>query len=125
MDRLGAEFLLLSDPMISAPLGGAPNRATQVTDLRRSVFFRPDKAGKEIIPCRRSISAILLVAISGIQADVVGLLHPEPAIPFAPSLFPQVPYLRVKNWPIVDSKIEVEWSITGADHVTSWRTTIC
>lgn len=78
MDRLGAEFLLLSDPMISAPFGGAPNRATQVTDLRRSVFFRPDKAGREIIPCRQSISAILLVAISGIQTDVVGILHPQP-----------------------------------------------
>jgi hypothetical protein len=69
--------------------------------------------------------AILLVAISGIQADLVGLLHPEPGIPFAPSLFPQVPYLRVKNWPIVDGRIEIEWSITEADHATFWHTRIC
>lgn len=109
MDQLGAESLLVSDPMISSRLGDLSGRSVQVTDLRRSVFFKPGKSGREIVPCRRSISAILLVMISGAQTDVVGILHPDPMFPFVPSLFPNIPYLRVKDWPIVDGRINVEW----------------
>ncbi len=124
MDRLAAEFLLISDPVLKVRLGDISDRGSQVTDLRRSVFFKPGKSGREIIPCRRSISAILLVAISGFQADVVGILHPEPSVAFTPALLPQVPYLRVKNWPISDGRIEVEWSINDPDHATFWHTRI-
>jgi len=125
MDRLAAEFFLISDPVLKVRLGDISDRGSQVTDLRRSVFFKPGKSGREIIPCRQSISAILLVAISGIQADVVGILHPEPSVAFAPALLPQVPYLRVKNWPISDGRIEVEWSTSDPDQATFWHTRIC
>jgi len=118
MDRLAAENLLVSDYMISVPFREPSKPAIQVTDLRRSVFFHWDKFTGKIVPCRQSISALLLVAISGIQADVVGILHPEPSIAFAPALFPQVPYLKVKNWPVVDERIELEWSIGGDGSAT-------
>lgn len=124
MDRLGAEFLLISDPTIKVRLGDVSGRGSQVTSLRRSVFFKPGKSGTEIIPCRQSISAILLVAVSGIQADVVGILHPQPNIGFDQSLLPEVPYLRVKDWPIVDGKIEIEWSFSSPDTATFWHTRI-
>lgn len=118
MDRLAAENLLVSDYMISVPFGEPSKPAIQVTDLRRSVFLRWDKFTGKIAPCRQSISALLLVAISGIQADVVGILHPEPSVAFAPALFPQIPWLRVRNWPVVDGRIELEWSIGGEEHAT-------
>ena len=125
MDRLGAEFLLLSDPLIRVPHGSVSDRATQVTNLQRSVFFRPSKSGQEIIPCRRSISVILLVAISGAQSDVVGVLHPDPAVLFPQHLLPQIPCLQVRHWPIVDGRIETAWSVDKPDHATFWHARIC
>jgi hypothetical protein len=114
MGRLAAQNLLLSDPRISYRFGDPPDHITQVTDLRRAVFFRGDKSGSRIIPYRQSISAILLVAIFGNQASVVGILHPKPTIVFDPGLFPHIPYLRVKDWPILDGRIFVEW--LASDH---------
>jgi hypothetical protein len=123
--RLAAERLLVSDPVIRHTLGEPADRAAQFTDLRRSAFLRPGKSGREIICYRRSISAILLVAISGARSDMVGILHPEPAVPFSPSVFPLVPYLRLKNWPILDGRIATEW--VGGDEnqeATFWHTKI-
>lgn len=108
MDRLPAENLLLSDPMIS-PIGDTSGRTAMTTDLSRAVFFRLDKSRSRIVPRRQSISAILLVSISHIQAEIVGILHPAPAVRFDPALFRKVPYLRVKNWPIIDRRIQTEW----------------
>lgn len=91
MGRLAAVNLLVSDAVISRRFGVTSGGSTQVTDLRRAVFFRPGKIGREITPCRQSISAILLVAVSGCQADVVGILHPEPSVVFSPGLLPECP----------------------------------
>ncbi|MGA2965272.1 MAG: hypothetical protein ABSD64_03600 [Terriglobales bacterium] len=124
MDRLPAENLLVSDPMISHRLGDFNGYGTITTDLRRAVFFRLDRSGRQIVPRRQSISAILLVAISGRQADVVGVLHPQPAIVFDPNLFPQVPYLRLSHWPIVDGKLSTEWSIGGDQSAAFYHTRI-
>jgi hypothetical protein len=109
MDRLPAQNLLLSDPMISVPIGDLNGRETMTTDLRRAVFFRLDKSGTRIVPRRQSISAILLVSISHSQAEMVGILHPEPAVGFDPALLPRVPFLRLKNWPIINARIQTEW----------------
>ena len=108
INRLAAEHLFVSDPMVRHQLG-ALGRGELVTDLRRSAFLRPNTAGKGIVSYRRSISAVLLVAISGAQSDVVGILHPDPAEPFNPALFPHLPYLSLKNWPITDGMIEIGW----------------
>ena len=124
MDRLPAENLLLSDPMIFHRLGDTTGYGSMRTDLRKAVFFRLDKSGARIVPRRQSISAILLVAISGRQADIVGLLHPCPAVAFDASLFPQVPYLRLKQWPILDGKVQIEWSIGGDSSATFYHTRI-
>jgi hypothetical protein len=112
MDAHAAENLLLSDTMISYRIGNFSDPGRQITDLRRSVFFRTDRSGTRIVPCRRSISAILLVSISWGQADVVGILHPEPEIVFKPGLLSQVPYLRLTSWP-VGSEIKTEWHSNG------------
>jgi hypothetical protein len=124
MDQLAAQNLLVSDPVISHRLLDLSGLYTQKTDLRRAVFFRPDKSRTKIVPHRQSISAILLVAISGAQSDIVGILHPEPAVVFDPSLFPRVPYIRVRNWPIVDGRIEVEWLTQSAEQGRFYHTKI-
>ena len=109
MDALPAQNLLISDPMISYRIGDPTGRATQVTDLQRSAFLRTDKSRTKIVPCRQSISAILLVAMCWNQAHIVGILHPEPVVAFDPELLRQVPYVRLKNWPITNGSLEPEW----------------
>jgi hypothetical protein len=124
MSRLAAQNLLTSDPMISYRLGDPSDHGTMTTDLRRAVFFRLDKTGRQIVPRRQSISAILLVAISYTQAEVVGILHPKPSVAFKPYLFPKVPFLRMKNWPIVDGKIQPEWLPPAGDAATFYHSRI-
>jgi len=46
-----------------------------------SVFMKPSPDGMTILPARKSISAILLVAAHGTESVVYGILHPEPRTP--------------------------------------------
>ena len=104
----GANFLL-SDPTISIPIQDqVPKSPTIIRNLRNSVFFRFEPSGK-VVPCRQSISAIMLVAILVHQSQVVGILHPEPSFSFDIRNFPTVPFLRVSNWPITTSTLAAEW----------------
>jgi hypothetical protein len=123
MDRTAAENLLVADYTAPVPLIHLSDLETTVTGPRQSAFFRVGKSGG-IIPRLQSISAVLLVAIFRTQVDVVGVLHPEPSISFAPALFPQVPYLRFKHWPISEGKLSMEWSIAGEAPTTFHHTRI-
>ena len=115
--QAGAELLLTSEPEIVEEAIDGPGYTgnkkdiDSVTDLQHSVFFRLRNGILE--SCRRSISAILLFSISPdkTSSNVVGLLHPDPAHKFTTWPFPSVPFLRVKNWPLVNNKIEKEWAI--------------
>ncbi len=62
MGRYAARNLLLSDQMISYRIGDMSDPGSEITDLRKSAFLRIDESSK-VIPCRQSISAILLIAI--------------------------------------------------------------
>jgi hypothetical protein len=106
MDCHAVESLLVSDPVPSTRLD---NPAMLATDLRNSVFIKPDAAGR-IVPCLPHISAIWLLGIFGDQSRLVGALHPAPEIPFEPSLFPQIPYGRLRKWPAQDGRLGVEWT---------------
>jgi hypothetical protein len=118
LDRMAAEYLMTSAPQINVPLDGRPHYMT--TDLRNAVFCNMsllDASGNPIIsPRRRSISAILLIAIHSRESRVVGLLHPEPASPFDPHWLPRVPYLRFQHWPITGNKAPTEWILGEPDH---------
>jgi hypothetical protein len=106
MDCHAAESLLVSDPIPSIRL---ENAGMTATDLKNSVFTKPGDAGR-IVPCLPHVSAVWLVGIFGDQSRLVGVLHPEPEIPFEPNLFPRVPYVRLRNWPILDGRMGVEWT---------------
>ncbi len=92
-----------------------PNR---YVDLANSVFMKPGKDGRTIEAARKSISAILLVAVHGDKSIVHGILHPEPAKPLPIEFFPKVPFLRIAKWPIPDGKIFTEWVIADPDGLT-------
>jgi hypothetical protein len=78
---------------------------TQVkTELREAPFFRIKNGNVE--SCRRSVSALLLVHLGPDACHVVGLLHPDAAIPFPIENLPTVAFGQVK-WPT--NVLKVEW----------------
>ena len=108
----GAETLLTSDTKIEVPIGKPIENLDLVTDLKNSVFFRHKNGALE--SCRRSMSTILLFSIFADKTLVVGILHPDPEYTFPIRLFPSVPFLRMKEWPPVNNRIETEWVIHKA-----------
>ncbi len=113
LGREGAVHLLVSDPRLSVPIG-RPGPATMVTGLENSAFFRPAENGK-IVPCRRSVSAVLLVSTWSNPIEIVGILHPDPTISLDVRSFPDTPFLRVANWPILDGIIRTAWNFEEPD----------
>ena len=116
LGKPGAEFLLTGDQKIVEQVDkpGTPSKlgnVHSVTDLENAVFFRL-KNGK-LESCRRSISAILLFSVSPDKtfSEVVGLLHPDPIYKFPICAFPSVPFLKLKQWPLKNNRIEQEWVI--------------
>lgn len=75
-------------------------------DPAKAPFFRKTAAGFETV--RKSVSAILLIAIWDDQLDAIGLLHPEPARPFEISGFYDVPFFRL-IWPPAGEEVKGEW----------------
>ena len=118
LDRLAARNLLISDPAIRVRLGDFSGSGKSVTDLKHSVFLRFDESTSRVTSRRRSISAILLVSISGRQSDVVGILHPDPFIPFSPLFLPTVPFIRITNWPITGDQLGFEWVGNQSERAT-------
>lgn len=120
---LAAEWLMVSEPKIEVPLAErgelAPSRS--VTDLKNAAFFRQE--GDRIIPVRRSISGILLIALWGDQMEAVGLLHPDPAVPLDYTIFGDVPFLRVE-WPILGGRIRAEWIVGHPNPSRSYHSTV-
>jgi len=110
MGKEAAEWLMTSDTKISVSIGKPNAEPKLITGLEKSVFFRFDSKGK-IEPCRQSISAILLVILDANSCLIKGLLHPAPAIPFDISLFPDIHFLKVANWPCSEGQIITEWII--------------
>ena len=113
LGTIAAEWLMTSEPKIAV---GATT--VSVTDLRKAAFFRVQDG--VIVPLNQSISAILLIAISNTCLDVVGLLHPAPAIPFEYRALKSVPFLRAQ-WPIQNNMIETEWVIGHPKPHSRWH----
>jgi hypothetical protein len=107
-----AEWALTSEPRIVAGIG-SPGPGRQCTDLRSSVFLRIADDGRTVLPCRQTISAILLIAVYGDKSEVYGILHPQAARPLRIGFFPKVPFVRLTKWPITDGIISTEWILAN------------
>lgn len=106
----GAAEIMYGGSAITTPFSKeGPSGPTQLTTaLREAPFFRIKNGVIE--SCRRSISALLLIHLDSSACHVVGLLHPDPAIPFPIATLPEIPFGRVE-WP--NTYLEVEW-VLGA-----------
>lgn len=110
LGKIAAKWLLTSETKISLPVG-VPNAKSQlVTDLKNSAFMKICENGK-IGPRLCSISGLLLVAMGNDSYSIVGILHPEPAHVFDISLLPNVPFVRISNWPCPEGQIKTEWIV--------------
>ena len=104
---------LTSDWAYTIPVESNGNDTYLSTDLKYSIFFKPDpQFPSKIAPCRQSISAVLLMPISGDRLNVTGVLHPEPIYPFSINFLKNVPFARVQKWPIENGEIFTEWVIS-------------
>jgi len=102
--------ILISDYHWRQEIGSDNFDPNRYVDLANSVFMKPGKDGT-IEAARKSISAILLIAVHGDQSVVHGILHPAPAKPLPIEFLPKVPFLRIAKWPILDGRIFTEWVI--------------
>lgn len=105
----GAETLLTSDTKIEVPIGKPIANFDLVTNLKNSVFLLYKNGTWK--SCKRSISAILLFSIFADKTLLVGILHPDPVYKFPIRLLPSVPFLRMKEWPPNNNRVETEWVI--------------
>lgn len=109
-----AKYALVSDPYWKQEIGCNKIDDTQYTALETSVFIKPGPDGT-IVPCRQSISAILLIAVYGDKSQVWGILHPQPAYPLNINFLPNLPFVRISPWPVADGKIMTEWVIASPE----------
>lgn len=105
----GARELLTGTTSFTVPLSGSSADARVSTRLRDSVFMKQNRAGDGVEPARQSISAVMLVNVTANGANLIGVLHPEPAYAFEPRTFETVHFLKVVNWPIEGDQLKVEW----------------
>jgi hypothetical protein len=106
LGTLAAEWLMTAEPTISAPIGSSETE--NVTNLKKAAFIQIRDG--QVVPVRRSISAILLTAIWHSEISVVGLLHPDPAMPFDYKIMREIPFLRL-CWPVANNSLHAEWVI--------------
>ena len=96
---------------------GKTSSVKEVADPTDCTFFRWKNGRLE--SCRRNISAILLFAISGANADVIGILHPDPCYEFPIEFLPSVPFGRLREWPLEHDRIRMEW-ISHDEGIKEW-----
>jgi len=101
---------LVSDFHWKHEIGSDVVDTNQYVRLQNSLFLKPGP-NETIVACRQSISAILLVAVHGDKSVLWGILHPEPAYTLNIAFFPDLPFVRIATWPIVDGKILPEWIV--------------
>jgi hypothetical protein len=99
---------MTSEPKLSVPVGGPMTAIREVTGLSKSAFLAVRDGS--ISAVRKSISAILLVAIRERKIHTVGMLHPEPAVVFDYRCLIELPCLRLE-WPVRDQVLKTEWVV--------------
>ena len=110
-DPFDAQRLLVGDMKIGFSIATKRQEmqersTTNVTELKYSCFLQ---VNQDWDVCNRSISAVLLFHITGVNAFLLGILHPDPKYKFSSKLLPSVPFIRLKKWPPDSNVLKVEW----------------
>ncbi len=106
----GAELLLTDEQGIAFPPpfeNSHGKKPYPYTACDNTLFFE-SKEGVVSVK-RESISAIWLVAVFREVKQIKGILHPRPNYHFQYELFPSVPFVKMKTWPIKNDTLETEW----------------
>jgi hypothetical protein len=106
-----AKWALVSEEHFIHKVGNPVADPTNYTDLKDSVFIKLGPDGESIVPCRKEISAILLIGVDGAASEVFGIVHPEPEYPLNLEFLPNLPFVRIAQWPISEGRIVVDWVI--------------
>ena len=109
MGSMAAERLLSGEPIMRVPINTEEFITEDVTTFEDAAFFRIEEG--EIRVVRRYVSAVLLVSIFDQSLQKVGVLHPDPAHPFAIGHLPTTPFVRVTSLPTAESGLETEWTV--------------
>jgi hypothetical protein len=118
LGTLAAEDLMTPEASVSVPDGASAEEARRIADMRVSPFLEIQDGN--LVPVRRSISAILLVTIHGDGAGVLGLLHPDPAAKFDYRTLAKVPFLRFVG-PVQDGAPRTEWVVGDPEPKLSYH----
>ncbi|MFZ0634764.1 MAG: hypothetical protein WA755_05780 [Candidatus Acidiferrales bacterium] len=113
-DAMCAEWLLTSEPNIRYVPGAPQESFRETVDLKKAIFFRLNEAD-EIVPCRQSISAVLLISFDDVKSQVLGILHPQSAHAFDIGNLEDVSFIRVSEWPIVRDELKTEWVVANPE----------
>lgn len=105
--HFGPSDLLTGDSEIEVLLNSMDSPIIISSKLSNSVFFRFRK--EKVQPCRKTISAILFMALFANQCHISGIIHPEPSMSFDINSLREVPFFRLKSWPIINGIIQTEW----------------
>lgn len=119
-----ATWALVSEPHWRQEVGSTETDHTEYTDLESSLFIKPAPEGDGLVACRRSISAVLLIAVYGGQSEIWGILHPDPARPFTYALLPNIPFVRIAEWPVPNRAIHTEWVIANPEGYRAYQFTV-
>lgn len=115
-----ASTFFVSDFNLTIPIGDGAGESYHSTDLKNSLFFRFDPNDpSKVVPCRQSVSAVLLIPVSGDRISITGVLHPEPTHPLPVELIPRVPFLRLNEWPIKNGELYLGW-VVGSPYAASF-----
>jgi len=106
-----AKWALVSEEHFIHRIGSPVADASNYTDLKNSVFIKLGPDGESIVPCRKEISAILLIAVNAAASEVFGIVHPEPEYPLNLEFLPNLPFVRIAQWPVSEGRIVVDWVI--------------
>ncbi len=85
--------------------------AYQDTRLQSSAFLRLDPT-QELQFARNSISGVLICKLAFLPEQYLGVLHPNPARPFDPSILPRVEFGSIEN-DTEAGRLRVSWTGGG------------
>lgn len=111
LDKSEISELLTGRTRMRLSLGGPsaerPGEAYLITDLHSAAFLQFD-GSRQVGFARSSISGLIMCGLGADPPQVIGVLHPNPARRFAPTLLPEIEFGQVTvDW--ATSKMLVNW----------------